>query len=103
MIQLYLNYPNSLVSIHGEAGCAEIGKMRKPGQRHVRVDAVSRDTELRRFRAEYRFASQAALNDMWVAVDLDNPQEEVWVITQIKTALGRRYVPFREAVVERHC
>ena len=40
---------------------------------------------------------------MWVVVDIGSPQEEARVAEEIRTALGRRYGPFRDATVERHC
>ena len=103
MIDVYLNYPNSCVSVHGQPTCPAIGQMRKAGQRRVRVDPGTRETELRKFTATYRFASKAEFNDMWVSVDLDTRQEEASVVAEIKKLLGRRYRPFREAAVERHC
>ncbi len=103
MLSVYLNYPNSIVSVHGDASCATIGQMGKVGQRHVRIDARSRVGEMARFAGSYRFASKAELNDMWVVVSLANRAEEERVVVEIKQTLGRRYGPFLDAQVEWHC
>ena len=89
--------------MHWVATCSTIGQMRKPDQRRVHVNAASRASELRKFAAIYRFAANAEFNDMWVVVDIGSPQEEARVAEEIRTALGRRYGPFRDATVERHC
>ena len=103
MLNVYLNYPNSKVTVHGEPTCPTIRQMRKPGQRQVRIDAGSRERELARFAAAHRFASRAECNDMWVVVDLGNAEEEDLVVADIRRALARRYEPFRRSRVERHC
>ena len=74
MLNVYLNYPNSKVTVHGEATCSTIRQMRKPGQRQVRIDEGSREQELAQFEAAHRFASRAKYNDMWVVVDLASPR-----------------------------
>ena len=103
MLNVYLNYPNSKVTVHGEATCSTIRQMRKPGQRQVRIDEGSREQELAQFEAAHRFASRAKYNDMWVVVDLASQREEDLVVENIRRALARRYEPFREARVEKHC
>ena len=103
MLQAYLNYPNSRVSIHGDAECREIEKMQKPEQRRVNIDRQSVERELARFKEAHDFASTAPLNDMWVIVDLGSEHEEQRVLERIKAALDARYVPFRHASLKRHC
>jgi len=103
MLQVYLNYPNSKVTVHGVPTCPTIRQMRKPDQRQVRIDEGSRDHELARFAAAHRFASRARYNDMWVVVDLGNAEAEDRAVADIRRALARRYEPFRRARVERHC
>ena len=103
MLNAYLNYPNSLVTVHGEPTCSTIRQMRKSGQRHVRVNTASRAREREKFDGTYRFGSKAEVNDMWVVVDLESPEEEARMVEEIKSALGRRYKPFRDARIERHC
>ena len=103
MLQAYLNYPNSKVTVHGEASCRNIRQTRKPAQRHIHIDRESLEAELARFRGEHGFGSTAAQNDMWVTVDLADPQEEGRVLGRIRKMLGNRYKPFHDAQVERHC
>ena len=103
MLNAYLNYPNSRVTIHRVAACPTIGQMRKPGQRRVRIDVASRATEMAKFDGVHRFGARAEVNDMWVVLDLGNPREEAETVADIKRALGRRYIPFRDARVETHC
>jgi hypothetical protein len=52
MLKAYVNYPNPKVSIHQKDSCPEIQKMKKPGQRLVRIDATSISAELQRFNAK---------------------------------------------------
>ena len=103
MLNAYLNYPNSKVTIHRVAGCPTIGQMRKRCQRWIQIDAASRATELAKFEGAHGFGATAEVNDMWVVVSLGNPQEEAQVVADIKRALGRRYAPFRNARVDTHC
>ena len=103
MLNVYLNYPNSKVTVHREAGCPTIRQMRKPGQRQVRIDVGSRAKELARFEAAHRFASRAKYNDMWVVIDLGSAEEEDRAVEDIWRALARRYESFHQARVERHC
>ncbi len=77
--------------------------MRKPGQRQVRIDEVSRERELTQFEEGHRFASSAKYNDMWIVVELASPQGEERAVADVRQALARRYEPFRDASVERHC
>ena len=103
MLQAYLNYPNSRVTVHGESTCEEIEKMEKLGQRRVYIDRNSLEGEVARFRAAHGFASTAPLNDMWVTVDLGNLLEEQRVLDRIVAILAGRYAPFGRAVPSRHC
>ena len=90
MLQTYLNYPNSRVSVHGDATCREIEKMRNPEQRHMNIDQGSVELELARFKGTHDFASTAPLNDMWVTVDLASLHEEQRILERIKAALDAR-------------
>ena len=103
MLNVYLNYPNSLVTVHGDATCGAIQQMRKPRQRHIRIDAASCAKELGRFQGEHQFASRAEHNDMWVCLDLDSAEEQIRIVQKIHRALSQRYVRFRSAQVTRHC
>lgn len=103
MLQAYLNYPNSKIAIHSDNTCGNIKQMRKTGQRHVSIKRESLSIELERFEKEYSFASEAACNDMWVTVEMQDRSFEVCIISYIKKMLGCRYKPFRDADIEEHC
>jgi hypothetical protein len=49
MLKVYVNYPNTRVSVHRSLSRQQIEKMAKPFQRVVRSNAESISTELRRF------------------------------------------------------
>ena len=103
MFQVYLNYPNSKISIHGDCSCRNIMQMRKIGQRLVSITRESLSIELMRFETEHKFAAEAANNDMWITVDIDDRTFEMCVISYIKKILDLRYKRFRNADVEEHC
>ena len=103
MLQAYLNYPNSRVTVHGDSTCEEIEKLEKQGQRRVHIDKDSLEGAVARFRAAHGFASKAPLNDMWVTVDLADLLEEQRVLDRIVAILAGRYAPFGRAVPSRYC
>ena len=103
MLQVYLNYPNSRISIHNNAACGTIKQMRKPDQREVKIDLGSLTTELAAFKSEYSFASEASHNDMWVTVEMQDQSFETSIIAYVKKLLGARYKRFRDAGIEEHC
>ena len=81
MIHVYINYPQPHLTIHRDAGCGLI-QMHAGAQR--RVVAITRETlaaELRRFvEREHRFATGSHLNDMWLRISLDTPEQEIGVV-----------------------
>jgi hypothetical protein len=101
----YFNYPNPHITVHRSPSCVEIQKMHKPGQRHATIDIGSFSTELRRFEAgHYRFASHAGQNDMWLTLDLADPDLEQAVLELVRKILARRYKPFGGVVIPfPHC
>lgn len=103
MLEVYLNYPNAKVTVHGNMACRTIRQMDKAGQRRIRIDRTALERELGRFRGDHEFGSTAARNDMWVTLDLADARDERQVVTRIVAALGVQYGPFRNADVERHC
>lgn len=102
MLQLYLNYPNSKISVHTDPTCGHIRQMGKPDQRQLRLVEESLEAQLAEF-SEHGFASTAALNDMWVTIDLGDARMEENVLARISRTLGDRYAPFRDATVDWHC
>ena len=71
MLQVYINYPNPLISVHENVACANIGKMSKQGQRQIVLNLSTLSVELLKFQhKDYRFASDSILNDMWLRMIL---------------------------------
>ena len=103
MLQAYVNYPNSRVTVHADPICDEIEKMAKEGQRRIRIDRRSLQGELSRFRDTHHFASTAPVNDMWISVDLGDAVEEQRVLDRIVGILAHRYTPFARVEPSRHC
>ena len=102
MLEVYLNYPNSSVTVHGDMACGNIRSMGKAGQRRVNIDRSEIENELRRFRREHKFASTAEKNDMWVSIDARSLTQEERILERIVETLRERYTPFRRAVVDWH-
>jgi len=104
MLKAYINYPNPHITIHGDAGCADIRKQHKEGQRLVRLDVASLSTELKRFKAkDYRFGSAAGTNDMWLEVDFADHAFERAIVEYVRKLLAEHYTPFGQVGVEQHC
>lgn len=104
MLCVYLNYPNSMVTVHKNLDCGNIEQMEKEGQRYVRIDLSSLSGDLERFaNKEHRFASSSATNDMWLEIDLKNEQFELSVVDFIHSLLALQYKPFQDAMCVIHC
>jgi len=102
MLTVYFNYPNSYISIHGDKCCGEIPDVPKPNHREVDIDSNNVGDELEQF-YQHHFGSTAAKNDMWVRVDFGDEAAERAIIDEIQNILGRRYKPFRDPEISRHC
>lgn len=102
MLTVYFNYPNSYISIHGDRYCGEIPDDPKPNHREVDIDLSNVDDELERL-YQHPFGSTVAKNDMWVRVNFGDEAAEKAIINKIQKILGRRYKPFREPEISRHC
>ena len=103
MLEVYLNYPNARVTVHRNMECGSIRQMDKARQRRVRINDTTRERELRRFQREHAFGANAAINDMWVTLDLGNVRDEQRFVKCIVSALGRRYGRFQRVDVDTHC
>jgi hypothetical protein len=104
MLYAYFNYPNPHVSVHRRAGCAEIGKAMKVGQRRLRVDATSISRELQQFAAKFHaFAAERSKNDLWLEVDFGDPTFEFAVVEHVLLLIGTHYKPFAAVRVNTHC
>jgi hypothetical protein len=104
MLQAYMNYPNPKIRVHGQSSCAEIGKMKKAGQRHVLINNGSIGPELQKFASKaYRFNADAANNDMWLSVDFGDHVFEAAAVTYVQRLVGGYYGPFSSVTIDRHC
>ena len=104
MLWAYLNYPNSNATVHGNGDCGQIQMMNKPGQRLIQIDATTIGSEIATFlEKKHRFASQAELNDMWLAVDFEDGEFEFAVVGFLFRTLGQSYKPLRDCELTWHC
>lgn len=104
MLFAYFNYPNSRATLHSHRECSSVRMNEKPGQRVVVVSDKNLNTELFKFRhREYRFGSQAAVNDLWLVIDLRSIEQDEAVAREVLALLGSHYKRFRDATITRHC
>jgi len=104
MIHAYINYPNPHLTIHCDAGCQSIRVSQKSDQRQFAISEDSLATVLSDFiRGDVPFAATAAVNDLWLRIDLRTREQEVGVVNVIQALLGKRYVPLRDAPVSIRC
>jgi hypothetical protein len=104
MLKAYVNYPNPRLTIHTDLSCGDIQKMKKPGQRQVRIDLISASGELQRFQSKgYPFAANPAGNDMWLEVDFGDADFESAVVGYVQRLIGAHYSPLARIVIDRHC
>jgi hypothetical protein len=55
------------------------------------------------FEKKYAFAAKKELNDLWIEIDLDSPEQENGIIYVIQALLGLHYEPLRNAELRIHC
>ena len=104
MLNAYFNYPNGQITIHSKLGCASVRSHKKEGQRLIQIDSSNISTELHRINArDYKFASVAELNDLWLKVDLQDQDLELALVKHLHRHLSKYYKPFATAVIECHC
>ena len=104
MLHAYINYPNSHITIHNSQECNEIMKQPKEGRRVIQVNPHSFSCEIEKFiSGKHKFASDASCNDMWIEVDFDNIVFERNIIDYIHVQLQKKYTPFREIEIDKHC
>jgi hypothetical protein len=104
MIYMYLNYPNSRVSIHQDTDSEHIRAQMKPDQRVSRINKANISQELQSFvGGHYQFASTAEVNDMWVEIDFQDRDFELAVAAYVHRLLGKRHKPFARASISIHC
>ena len=104
MIHLYINYPNPHFTIHGNDMCSQIRKMGKNNQRLIAVCMENLNNVLADLMArKYKFAAQKVINDLWIEIFLDSPEQEIGFVNTVQALLGRQYSPFRNARMIKHC
>lgn len=104
MMKVYVNYPDTKFSIHCNPSCTEVHKMRKPGQRHIRIDIDSASTELGRFaNKKHAFSSNSKSNDMWLEIEFEDAEFEKSVLKYVRRLIGKHYAPLGEAKLTTHC
>jgi hypothetical protein len=101
---VYVNYPNPYFTVHRDASCTMIQMQGKPNQRVYRVSMRT----LGDFLAEVidgsmPFAAQRALNDVWLEVNLQTPEQEIGLVHVLQAILGGRYSPLAGAPIQTHC
>jgi hypothetical protein len=104
LTKAYLNYPNPHMTLHGDSACAEIGKMGKANQRNVAVTRASFTQALSQLAGEgFRLGADASVNDVWLSVDIGDPEFEEAVARYIHRLLGQRYSRLQGTPIDRHC
>jgi len=104
VLNVYFNYPNSVVSIHSVASCGSIRPQRKAGQRQIQITKDNLSRELQRLKErEYKFASTAEQNDLWMKIDLGDIELETALAKHVHRQLAKHYKPFAKASLELHC
>ncbi|HZT33039.1 MAG TPA: hypothetical protein VFA33_24335 [Bryobacteraceae bacterium] len=103
-MKAYLNYPEPHMTLHGDSTCREIGKMRKVNQRNLTVDRSSFARVIEQIRAkEFRLGADAAINDVWLTVNFEDPEFEEAVARYVHRLLCQRYRRLKSGPIERHC
>ena len=104
MVHVYLNYPSTHATLHGDPSCGHIPNPPNVGQRRIRLTLDTLSGELVPFvNQEYRFAAEAGLNDMWLDIDLGDATFERAVAEYIIRVLAQRYSPFGRIELKEHC
>ncbi len=104
MIRAYINYPNPHITIHADTSCGNVHQQHKQNQRVISIDQASLTSELKHFSdKDYRFGSQAEINDMWLIIDLEDDTFERAVVEHILKFLSKHYSPFERVAVDEHC
>ena len=104
MINVYLNYPNSVATIHQTSDCPRINQQHSPNQRNFTINQDSIQSTLNSFiNGEVPFRAEASQNDAWLEIDFNDLEFEIAVVKFILRQLGKRYEPFDSLTPELHC
>ena len=105
MIKVYINYPHHCVTIHHNMNCNLMNMHPNlETRRFVSINLDNLGGELKRFSSgEFRFASIAGLNGLWLCIDLGDDEFEAQVAAFILRQLSSKYTPFRSITPNIHC
>jgi hypothetical protein len=104
MINVYLNYPNSIATIHQTSDCPRIHQHHTQNQRRLKIDLLTIETVLKTIMdGELEFRSEQGLNDVWLEIDFGDLEFEIAVIKFILRQLGKQYAPFDSLTPDFHC
>jgi hypothetical protein len=101
---VYVNCPNPHFTVHRDPACRMIQLHGKVNQRVRRVTSDTLGGLLSELiDRRMRFAAQKGLNDLWLEVNLDTPEQEMGLVHIGQAILGRRYRSLATAPVKKHC
>ena len=100
---VYFNYPRSRISIHQDYDCPHIQKQQKHDQRYIHITLNNLVETLQMIDSEeIGFSSTAESNDFWLEISLPDVEQEMSLVHIIQALFGKRYRPFRNAIIEVH-
>lgn len=96
MLYVYINYPKPHIKIHADPNCNYIMMQSKEERRIIDINAQTLAQEIDKFlQKKYRFASDQALNDMWLKVDFEGDIKfERNTVNFFHSILKKHYRPF---------
>lgn len=101
---VYINYPDPHFSVHRDHSCRMIQMHCKPNQRIRTVSISTLGDVLSEFiNEDIPFAAQSGLNDVWIKIELDTPEQEMGLVHVLQAILGKRYGPLSNAPIKTHC
>lgn len=104
MLHVYIDYPTSHMTIHGDSKCRFIRPFARPERRISKITLETLSQELERFADKtYKFAAGAKLDDIWLEVDLDDTTFEKAIAEYVLKLVGRRYRPLHGIKPSVHC
>ncbi len=104
MINVYLNYSNSIATIHQINTCPRIHAHHSPNQRILKLNLNTIQPVLKDFvEGKFVFKAEAEYNDVWLEIDFGELAFEIAVVKYIIYLLGKRYEPFDDLNPELHC
>jgi hypothetical protein len=104
MINVYLNYPNAVATLHQTSDCPRIHQHHSETQRNLIINQITLKKILDLFlNGEFEFHSESGSNDAWLEIDFNDLEFEIAVAKFIVRLLGKKYAPFDRLNIEIHC